>query len=225
LRSLTGRVAVLAAAAVLAAGAGVAVADVTISSQPSADEYTQPVYTMDQGERAFFTNPSNTSHNVTAKLRGPDARPLFRSKTTSSGTTAVDGAQYLRTGTYDFFCTVHLGMTAKLQVSGQGTPVARPRIDVAIPRQRLGSVQRTGKLKARVKGVTASDNVVLIAKKGNRRLAVKRNIDLAAGSTRVVTLTLTRSGRKALKGLDRAAVSLRGSVPFGSPDQAARTLR
>lgn len=224
---LSSRIALASALAVFATGTAVAAADVTISSQPGGvDLYAAPVYSMNAGERAFFQNPSGNSHNVTAKLKGPDGRALFRSRTISSGTTPVDGVQYLKGGVYDFHCTIHAGMEAKLDVStSAGTPAARPDIEVAVPAQPLASVRRSGKLKVRVRALTDSDNVALLARKGARRLGSKGGIDLGAGATRIIRLALTRSGRKALAGSATAAVSVRGTVPFGSPDLANRRLR
>ena len=207
----------------LAAGTAVAAADVTIS--PGAgDVFSAPQYTMGAGERATFANSAGVSHNVTAKRRGPDGRPLFRSRTISSGTTPVDGAQYLGPGVYDFQCTIHAGMESKLEVSG-GTPVARPDVEVSVPAQSLASVRRSGKLKLRVRALTESDNIALLARKGARGLGFKGGIDLGAGTVRIVKLTLKRSGRKALAGVKSASVSVRATVPFGSPDLASRRLR
>jgi plastocyanin len=221
-----GRVALLSVLAVLTAGAGVAVADATISAAVGEPyRYTATTFSMVPGERATFQNPEDVSHNVTAARRGPDGRPLFRSRTIGIGSTPVEGVQYLGTGTYDFVCTVHSGMRAKLQVAGAGAPAARPDIEVAVPAQPLGAVRRTGRLKVRVRALTASRDVALLARKGPRRIGFKGNVDLAAGVSRVIRLSLSASGRKALAGLGKAAVSVRGSVPFGSPDLARRTLR
>jgi plastocyanin len=226
MRRVRTRIALVSALAVLVAGAGVAVADVTISSQPGADEFSAASFSVGQGEKGVFLNPDgDRSHNVTARGRGPDGRPLFRSPTISGSSAPVAGIEYLQAGTYDFHCTVHSGMDAQLVVENRGTPVARPDIAVSIPRQSLASVRNQGKLKVRVRAVTRSDDVVLIARKGARRIGSKRNLDLQGGRTRVIRLAVTSAGRKALAGLEKAAVSVRASVPFGEPDRAARTLR
>ncbi|HKG36514.1 MAG TPA: hypothetical protein VKA89_08765 [Solirubrobacterales bacterium] len=219
-------IALISLLAALATGTGVAFADVTITAQVGADQYAAPAYTVNRGERATFQNPDPTaSHNVTAKKKGPDGKPLFRSRTVAGSSTPVDGVQYLDSGTYRFECTVHAGMEADLQVTGAGTPVARPRIDVAVPAQSLRSVRGSGKLKVRVRALTDSHDVAILARKGRRRLGSKTNVDLAAGAARVVRVKVTPAGKRALAGLDKAGVSARGSVPFGSPDLARRTLR
>ena len=226
MRSRGRKIALLSLVVALAAGTGVAFADVTITAQIGAEQYGSPTYTVDRGERATFQNPDPTSsHNVTAKLRGPDGRPLFRSRTVAGASAPVDGVQYLNSGTYRFECTVHLGMEADLQVTGAGTPVSRPRIEVSIPAQSLGSVRRGGRLKVRVRALTESRDVVILARKGARRLGSKANVDLPARADRVIRVKLTPAGKRALAGLEKAAVSARGSVPFGSPDLARRTLR
>ena len=221
-----GRIAVLTAAFVLL-GAGSAFADTTITSSNSAvNQFDAPTFSMDQGESAFFLNATGNEHNVTSADRGPDGRPLFRSRDSSGGTVAVPGAQYLTGRTYHFVCTIHLGMEADLFVDPtKGTPVARPSIAVTIPAQSLGSVRRSGKIRARVHARTRSDNISVLARKGGIVLGRKANLDLAAGANRLLRLPLTARGRRALAGLERAAVSARAAVPFGRADSARRTLR
>jgi plastocyanin len=225
MQSIRRRVTLLSALVLLAAGVGVAAADVTISVQPGADEFSAASYSVGMGERGVFQNPEDRSHNVTARQKGPDGRPLFRSPTIAARSAPVAGIEYLGAGTYDFHCTVHSGMDAQLVVQNTGTPVRRPDIEVSIPRQSLETVRNKRKLRVRVRALTKSDDIALIARKGAKRIAAKRNVDLAGGTTRVVALRVGASGRKALAGLEKAAVSVRGSVPFGSPDRAARTLR
>ena len=221
-----GRIAVLTAAFVLL-GAGSALADATIeANDPNLNDFSAATYALDMGESAFFLNTSGNEHNVTAAGRGPDGKPLFRSRDSSAGTVAVPGTQYLAGGTYRFVCTIHLGMAADLFVDPtKGTPVARPSITVAIPAQTLGSVRRSGRVKVRIRAATRSDNVSVLASKGGIVLGRKANLDLAAGANRLLRLPLTARGRRALSGLERVAVSARAAVPFGRADSARRTLR
>lgn len=208
-------------------GAGRAYADTTITaSNPADDRFDAPTFSMDRGESAFFRNTTGNEHNVTSADRGPDGRPLFRSRDSSGGTVSVPGAQYLAGGTYHFVCTIHLGMAADLFVDPtKGTPVARPSIAVTLPAQSLGVVRRSGKVRVRVRARTRSDNVSVLARKGRTTLGRKSNLDLAAGANRLLRLPLTRRGRSALAGLERATLGARASVPFGRPDSARRTLR
>jgi plastocyanin len=208
-------------------GAASAWADATIeATDPVLERFSAATYTMGQGESLFFRNASGNEHNVTSVGRGPDGNSLFRSRDSTGGTILVPGAQYLRGGTYHFVCTIHPGMEADLQVDGtKGTPVARPSIAVAIPGQSLRAVRRSGMLKVRVRAATRSDNTSVLATKSGIVLGRKSNIDLSAGSARVLRLPLTRRGRRSLANANTATVRAKAEVPFGRADSAKRTLR
>ena len=85
-------------------------------------------YTIDQGEPVVFQNSDAASpgpHDVTSEDKGPDGRPVFASKTIPAGQESpVDGAARLGPGSYGFLCTVHPFMTATLEVTARGAPVA-----------------------------------------------------------------------------------------------------
>ena len=104
-------------------------ADKVIEAQP-VWRFDAASYTIDQGERLTFRNtdtPSPGPHDVTAAAPAPEGGPLFRSATIPAGQEAfVEGSQYLTTGSYDFFCSIHTFMTATLVVTDQGTPAPRP---------------------------------------------------------------------------------------------------
>jgi plastocyanin len=191
--------------------------------------YSAPTYNVDTGTVASFLNADpDVSHDVTAyQQKGPDGKPLFASPTVKNTTTAVDGTQYLAPGSYVFFCTIHgfQQMHATLVVSGPGSPVARPKIDLTIPSQTLAGVRRSGKLKVKVRAVTASQDVSVTVKKGARRIASAKNVNLGQGASKTLRLALTGAGRAALKKGKSAGISAQGAVPFGSPDTARRTLR
>jgi hypothetical protein len=116
-------------------------------------------------------------------------------------------------------------MEADLTVSGNGTPVARPDIEVKLLSRNLDKVVASRRLKVQVAAETESDDIELVARKGARKLASKKGVDLAAGAKRTLKLRLTNAGRNAIDDLDAAKVKLTGSVPFGRPDSAKRTLR
>ena len=227
---MTGRVkrgclAALTAGFLLLGGAS-AWADATIDATTvDVDQFDDPVYFLDEGENTFFLNSTGDEHNVTSVGRGPDGNSLFRSRDSSSGTIPVPGTQYLRNGTYQFVCTIHMGMGAALQVGTNGTPVARPSIAVTIPAQSLRAVRRSGKLKVRVRALTRSDNTSVLATKSGIVLGRKSNIDLGAGAARVLRLPLTRRGRRSLANAKTATVRAKAEVPFGRADSAKRTLR
>jgi plastocyanin len=197
-----------------------------IRATDSVTDYESALYTMTQGEKASFNNTGpGIPHNVTANARISRQR-LFRSKTiTGDASAPVSGTQYLTTGDYTFFCSIHPTMQATLQVTGSGTPVARPKISVAILSGQLAKVTNTGKARVRVKALTKSDNVALKLKLGSKPLASKSNIDLAPGQVRRLTLKLGRRARNRLAGKDQAKLKLVGSVPFGKTATASKLLK
>lgn len=216
----------LAAIVLVAVGAAQALAAAeTITSSPVCCTFSKPSFTIDQGEVATYQNPGGSSHNVTATANGPDRAELFRSDTIPSGQAPVPGTQYLSQGTYPFVCTIHPGMAANLVVTGNGTPIPRPDVELKVLSGKLQKVVASRKLKVRVSADSASEDVSLTARKGARKLGSKAGIDLAAGTSRAIKLRLTSAARKALDDLDKAKVKVSATVPFGSPAAAKRTLR
>jgi hypothetical protein len=179
-----------------------------------------------QGGSLDFQNLQNAPHNVYAVKPGPDGGPLFdRATFNVPATKSVEGVQYLQAGSYPFHCTLHVGMTGTLTVTSDGTPVARPKIAVAIKSSKLASVQKSGALKTRVSD-SGSDAVVdLVALVGSKKLGHVSQVDVAAGATEPVSVKLSRSGQRALKGRSTATVKLKGTVAFGKPDAAAAKLK
>lgn len=221
----------LASGVVLVAGGLALGADDTVTASSSRNSYSGMSNTpnIPGGGTLDFRNTSSfTTHSVTANLSGPGGRPLFDSGVFAGhgGTTrAVKGVQYLAPGNYAFHCTTHpTSMKGTLHVVG-GNPVARPDIDVSILSSKLHKVLRSKRLKVRVKATTKSNNVALVAKKGSKKLAHKSNVDLGAGDSKSISMRLTKKGKQALKGHNRAKVKLRGTVAFGAAASAKRTLR
>jgi hypothetical protein len=137
----------------------------------------------------------------------------------------VEGVQYLKAGTYPFHCTLHAAMTGTLTVTSAGTPVPRPQIAVAIKSSKLATVRKSGVLKTRVSD-SGSDAVVdLVALVGTKKLGHVSQVDVATGATEPVSLKLSASGKKALKGRSTATVKLEGTVAFGKPDAASAKLK
>ena len=165
-------------------------------------------------------------HNVTARTNGPDGEFLFDSPTIGTGTTTVNGTQYLTTGTYAFFCTIHpLSMQANLQVSALGTPVARPKIDVILGAGKLDKIAKKGKVPVTVKALTQADGVEVALKLGKTTVGSQKAFSLAAGQSRKLTLKLNKSGKSKLAKRNSAKLKATGEVPFGSPDTAKRTYK
>ena len=172
---------------------------------------------------ATFQNldPGPSPHDVTAFDNGAKNEPLFRSAEINIGQTPVNGTDALGPGTYRFFCTVH-----PTQMSGElvVTPSGSPTVAVTILSRNLGPVASSGKLKVKLRGLLASNNVSLTARKGSRKLGSMRGIDLAAGASRTVKLPLSRAGRSSLKNLGSARVKVTAAPPGDQPVSVARRL-
>lgn len=215
----------IAAAAVLFGGVSAAQAE-DITSNVDCCTFVDGPFEQAAGEIPKFVNvPAGSFHNVTSSKSGPDGDPLFASGTVGPGTrTPVKGAQYLGTGTYRFVCTLHPGMSGDLVVTG-GRPVARPKISVAIPSQKLKSVRRTGKVKIKVRGSSKAKGVKLVVRKGKKVLGSASKIAVKKKATRTVSVKLSKSGRKAIRKGKKIRIAVKGSVAFGKSATARRTLR
>lgn len=220
----------IAAAAMFAFAQGSASAADTITADLSCCTFAPGPYGQDLGEIPTFDNPvgADAPHNVTSTVRGPDGAPLFRSRTIGAGSTSpVAGTQYLAGGTYPFYCTLHgLSMGGELLVSADvGTIVPRPAIRVSIPSQSLRAIRKSGTVKVSVKALSGSPRVNLSVKSGAKTVASASRIAINSGATRTIRVKLTRAGSKALSKGRKAVISVKGSVAFGSPVSAKRTVR
>src|SRR3954470_21149640 len=100
--------------------------DQTITAAPP-NQFATPSVTIDQGDHVTFSNKDAVGHDVTARAKGPDGKALFAAATTgTNASNPVKGTEYLTTGDYDFFCSIHPNMTGTLHVTAAGTPVPRP---------------------------------------------------------------------------------------------------
>ena len=219
----------IAAAASLAAPAA-ARADKVIEAQ-TVWRFDASTYAMDQGEKVTFKNSDAASpgpHDVTAMDNGPDGKPLFKSETVANGTqTPVVGAERLKTGDYDFFCSVHPFMTATLKVSDKGTPVgseppaAQPQpqpqpapSDTTKPKVRVSLEKRSLRSKRLVAKVSVDEQVrldLLLTARINgktRSLGGGRANYTRVGQTVRYAITLTPSARRALRSKRRLTVTV-----------------
>jgi plastocyanin len=211
-----------AAGALFAGGVALAASETIVGTGGSV--YTQSTYTTDQGEVVPFQVTGNT-HNATASAPGPDGNALFRSATISGGTTPVNGTQYLTAGDYPFICTIHPDtMRATLHVTGNGTPQARPHIDLKLLSGKLSKVVKKGKLLVGVNASTNADGVSVEAKLGKLSLGKAQDLSLAAGQSSAA-VKLTKAGKSKLARRDKATILLQGSVAFGSPASAKGKLK
>lgn len=196
-----------------------AAADERIVAGPPSQYLTSNV-TIDQGEPLFFRNFDLLTHDVTAKQNGPDGKPLFTTPLVGPGPEpAVAGSQYLTTGSYDFFCTIHPNMVGKLNVTSMGTPQPRPggggssgggsaghdhsgdTLTLKLLDSRASKARKAGRLRVRTE-VNEAAKVALEATYPRKGKAVtiargSRSFDAAGAAT--VALKLTRAGKSALK--------------------------
>jgi plastocyanin len=214
----------LAAAGASAFGAGQALgASEAITTSNVCCSYGKASFTIDRGTTATFQNqdPGASPHDVISIDSGADNKPLFSSAQINLGQTPVNGTGSLAPGTYPFFCTVHPTlMSGQLAV----TPSSSPTVAVTILSRKLGPVASSGKLKVKLRGLLASDNVSLTARKGSRKLGSMRGIDLSARASRTVTLRLSRAGRNSLNSAGRAKVKVTASPPGDKPVSVTRRL-
>jgi plastocyanin len=193
----------------------------TIVAGP-ADSFTQPAYNTDQGEIVPFQN-NGGSHNVTARQSGPDGGALFRSDTTNSGTVPVNGTQYLSTGAYPFFCTVHpTTMQGTLQVTGNGAPQARPSATLKLRTKTVSKALKKGLLVA-VNASAQISGAELIAKLGKATIG-RAATSLAAGA-QTKTLKLSKAGKSKLRAKGKGTVKVTADIPFGAPATGKAKLK
>ena len=103
-----------------------AAAQTTIYAGPP-NQYFNGNVSIDQGEQVTFQNLDLVDHDVVAQMKGPDSQPLFKSELIARGaSTEVKGTEFLTTGEYEYFCSVHPNMKGSLEVTSAGQPKPRP---------------------------------------------------------------------------------------------------
>jgi plastocyanin len=232
-------VALAALAATLALAAPAARADEQIEAGPGTQYLTTSV-TIDQGERLTFQNLDTTGHDVTARLKALDGRPLFGTPVIGTGASAfVDGSQYLTTGSYDFYCSIHPFMTGTLRVTAAGKPVPRPTrpdtrapgIAVEIVSSKLATVARSGKLQVSFH----TDEAATVVLSGSARAGGK-TFKLAKVTRKVqrnrpvrLALAMGSKAQQALKHASKATFKVSASTRDAAGNRgsgaARRTLR
>ena len=222
--------AILAAALTLATAPAVASSDATIQAGPGLS-YSPSRLTIAQGTRVVLQNQDSTQHSIVSNDYAPDGSRLFSSPRTEPGSSAfVAGTEYLTTGSYDFFCSVHSGMRGSLEVSSAGAPVPRPQTpDTTRPGLRLRVLTRSlGTALARralLLHVRSTEyvRVRVVARWHGRRIAAGRTVVPRAGF-RGARLRLNRRGRKLFRKYHRVRISVRGvAVDRAGNGRRART--
>jgi plastocyanin len=208
-------VVVLTLAGALAAPA-TAAADKEIVAT-SSTSFATPEVTMDQGEPLNFRNSdlTGTKHDVVAEDI-VDGKPLFRSDLIGQGVSFVEGSQYLTTGTYKFFCSLHSSMTGTLTVSANGTPKPRPgggggggttpppagdttapSVSLNVGLLTVSKLKKARKLAAKVTSDEAGKARVTIKYKS--RTIGRATANLEADSAKTIRVALGATARKLLK--------------------------
>lgn len=234
------RIAVIVSAVALGAPA-VAQADQEIVAAPPY-RYVDTDVTIDQGEPLTFRNTDAASHDVQGK--GPDGAVIFKSEIIGQNETSfVEGSQYLATGTYDFFCSLHPSMVGKLNVTAAGTPAPRPgtgsgpgpgapaadtqepAVALELRRYRAAKVRRSRRI-ALLVGADEAAKLRVTVSLGGRR-AARRNLELETAGTRTIALTLARTVRTRIRRGAKLTVLVRAVDAAGNAgsDKRRVTLR
>ncbi len=181
------------------------------------------------GQQSTLSNDDPLAkHNVVADGDGPDGEPLFTTALLAPNESApVAGTPYLQPGSYAFSCTIHSDMKGAIEVAGPGA-VPRPDVTVAVDSSKLKQLGK-GKLRVTVSASSRSDDVSVDARVGGKPGGFADGVDLAAGQSRTLRLTLGKQAKRAVKaGLEKGrkvAVSVSSEVPWGAPDSAKSKLR
>jgi len=212
-------------------GAATAWADETITARP-VDQYASSTTTIDQGEKVTFRNLDISGHDVTSHDHGDDGKPLFASSLINpGGSGSVAGTEYLTTGSYHFFCTIHPGMEATLEVTSAGTPAERPQaegVGVKVLSKDLDRVIESGRLKLEV---SSRAGVVQVGARAERRkgsIALgSKKVTFTEKGTQRLTLKLSDTARKALRKRSSAKLIATATATSGGRTErstAKRTL-
>ncbi|HYH58800.1 MAG TPA: plastocyanin/azurin family copper-binding protein [Thermoleophilaceae bacterium] len=222
--------ALTAALVALLVGAPAAWADGTITAIPP-NVFGPGSTTIDQGEKVTFQNFDIAGHDVVAHHTGDNGQPLFRSDLVAPfGSGPVVGTEYLTSGSYDFFCSIHPGMEATLEVSSAGTPVPRPEpkggVSVQVLSKDLDKVVDSGKLKLRVQSEKAKVQVAARADTGKSEIALgSKSVNFKQAGARRVTFKLSRSARKVLRKRDRVELIATASATRSGKTERATARR
>ena len=203
-------------------------------------QYGTPAVTIDQGEALYFRNLDLTSHDVVARAAGPDGKPAFSTPLMAPSAEAfVEGSQYLTSGSYDFFCSIHPGMEGKLTVTDAGQPASRPgsgggggstsgsgtSLTLRIMDGSAARIREAGRLRVRAE-VSAPAHVSLkaTARRGGKRVTVARGQrHFGSAGRATMRLALTKAGRRAVR--SGTTVTVTGTAGSDGSGTAKRRLK
>ena len=227
-------------AVLLSVGAApAAFADERVVAVP-VSQYGTPAVSIDQGEALYFRNADLTSHDLVARAAGPDGKPAFSTPLLAPTAEAfVEGSQYLTTGAYDFFCSIHPGMDGKLTVTAAGKPASRPgsgggggsssgsgtSLTLRILDGSAARIRDAGRLRVRAE-VSAPAHVSLraTAKRGGKRVTVARGQrHFSSAGRATMRLALTKAGRRAVR--NGTTVTVTGTAGSDGSGTARRRLK
>jgi plastocyanin len=210
-------------AALLAGTAAIALgAPATITNNPADNTFLPTSFNHDAGTVATYLHSGGAPHDVTATTNGPDGKALFRSATISSGSTPVNGTQFLGPGPYPFFCTVHGPSMSGTLIVGAGTPQARPSVALQVLDKKLAEVVKKKQLRVQVT-TTGSGKAPVSAFLGKKEVATAGEV--TAPGTKVLKLKLTAKGRNAIKKKAKVTLTVKSSIAFGKPATATAKLK
>ena len=234
---------------ILALAAGVAYADQTIYAAPE-NQFVGGDITIAQGEKVTFTNADVAAHDVTARANGPDGKAWFASALTGPGqSNTVAGTEYLTTGTYNYWCSIHNSMKGNITVSSSGTPAQRPgsggggsgssspppsssQSDTTPPSVtvKLLDTKRSAVRKRRALqlSVTVSEgSVIAFNARSGKTTVASGNQRFETSGTRKVSVKLTKAGLRLVKrsGTVRVTVSAHATDAAGNGATASASGR
>jgi plastocyanin len=216
-------VAPIATLALLLCAAPASADEQIVAAPPS--QYLTTQVTVDQGEKVTFMNTDPISHDVLARDAGPDGQPLFRSELIGAGQTVpVEGVEYLTTGSYAFFCSIHPDMEGTIDVTSAGTPAPRPgpgpggggggaegpSLALRVLDKRVGPVKRRGALK--VRATTGAAATVKLKARAKGSSFAKGTKKVGSAGKKTLRLKLTKAGRKLVKGGGPITVTVKGTA-------------
>jgi plastocyanin len=202
-----------------------AAADQTIEAAATI-RYVNPNITIAQGEKVNFANNDSVQHDVSSVGDTADHKPLFESQLIGRGqTSAVDGTQYLKTGKYDFYCSVHpQQMKGTITVTSAGTPEHRPGdpypATLKVSSAKLSSLK---KLTVKVGGTPGKKATVTATAKGLK--LGSKSAKIGSGGSSKVSITLTSSARKKIAKLKKLTVTFKVKTTDGQSAKATHTYK